>query len=447
MNRSKGVNKLMRTIEFKRDVPVVASYDVVVCGGGPAGFIAAISAARQGARTALIEQYGFFGGMATAGLVAPISVFNYNGELVIGGIPWEFVKRLEAMGGALIEQPLNNIAFDPELYKLCAQRMVKEAGVDMYMHSYLSGCVKENGAVRYALFENKNGTEALEGKVFIDATGDADLAYMAGVEMQPLGDAPLQPASFYFCLEGVDTDSELLQCMHHNKQGVNCQSEPMRAKLFELQKTMDMPNFGGPWFCTLLRDGCVAVNTTRAATNACDNRDFTRAECTLREDIFKITEILKANFEEFKNCRVSCVATQAGVRETRRIVGLHTITADEYLNAVQYPDNVSRGAHPIDIHSNHIYEQHVHFLKKAAYVPYRALVPKDVSNLLVAGRCISADRQAFASLRVQASAMGIGQAAGVAAGMVALNDEASKKVAEVDIETLQTNLRALGTVI
>lgn len=197
----------------------------------------------------------------------------------------------------------------------------------------------------------------------------------------------------------------------------------------------------------MLRDGCVTVNITRAATNACDNRDFARAECTLREDIFKLTDILKENFEEFKNCRVSCVATQAGVRETRRIVGLHTITADEYLNAVQYFDNVSRGAHPIDIHSNHIYEQHVHFLKKAAYVPYRALVSKDVPNLLAAGRCISADRQAFASLRVQASAMGIGQAAGVAAGMVALNDEASKKVADVDIEALQTDLRALGTVI
>lgn len=434
----------MQTIEVKRSVPVVASYDVVVCGGGPAGFIAAIAAAREGARTALIEQYGFLGGMATAGLVAPISVFSYNGQRVIGGIPWEFVERLEAMGGALIEQPLNNIAFDPELYKLCAQRMVLEAGIDPYMHSYLSGCIMENGSIRYAVFENKNGTEAIEGKVFIDATGDADLAHMAGVQMQPLGDAPLQPSSFYFCLDGVDTDSELLQCMHHNQQGVNCQSEPVRAKLFELQQVMDMPNFGGPWFCTLLRKGCVTVNITRRAADACDNRDFTQAECALREDIFKLTDILRANFEEFKNCRVSCVATQAGVRETRRVVGLHTITAEEYLNAFEYPDSVSRGCHPIDIHSTQIYKQDVHFLEKPAYVPYRSLVPVESPNLLVAGRCLSADRTAFASLRVQASAMGAGQAAGVAAAMCA---KSGTDTANVDIPALQNRLRSIGTVI
>lgn len=434
----------MQTIEVKRSVPVVASYDVVVCGGGPAGFIAAIAAAREGARTALIEQYGFLGGMATAGLVAPISVFSYNGQRVIGGIPWEFVERLEAMGGALIEQPLNNIAFDPELYKLCAQRMVLEAGIDPYMHSYLSGCIMENGSIRYAVFENKNGTEAIEGKVFIDATGDADLAHMAGVQMQPLGEAPLQPSSFYFCLDGVDTDSELLQCMHHNQQGVNCQSEPVRAKLFELQQVMDMPNFGGPWFCTLLRKGCVTVNITRRAADACDNRDFTQAECALREDIFKLTDILRANFEEFKNCRVSCVATQAGVRETRRVVGLHTITAEEYLNAFEYPDSVSRGCHPIDIHSTQIYKQDVHFLERPAYVPYRSLVPVESPNLLVAGRCLSADRTAFASLRVQASAMGAGQAAGVAAAMCAAENI---PVCDANISDLRARLKAMGTVI
>lgn len=434
----------MQTITQNRQIPVVGSYDVVVCGGGPAGFIAAIAAAREGARTALIERYGFMGGMATAGLVAPISVFSYNGARVIGGIPWEFVERLEAMGGALIEQPLNNIAFDPELYKLCAQRMVREAGVEVYMHSYLTGCTKDNGTISHVILENKNGAEAIEGKVFIDATGDADLAYMADVAMQPMDDAPLQPASFYFCLDGVDTDSELLQCMHHNQQGVNCQSEPVRARLHELQQTMEMPNFGGPWFCTLLRPGCVTVNITRKSTNACDNRDFTAAESAMREDIFVLTDLLRQNFEEFKNCHVSYVAPQAGVRETRCIKGLHTVTAEEYLNAYEYPDSVSRGCHPIDIHSNNAYKQEVRFLEKAAYVPYRALVPQNMENLLVAGRCLSADRTAFASLRVQASCMGVGQAAGVAAAMCAAEKISVKNA---DVNALRNRLRKLGTVI
>lgn len=435
----------MNSVTIKKDVPVAGSYDVVVCGGGPAGFIAAISAAREGARTAIIEQYGFFGGMATAGLVTPISVFSYNGGRVIGGIPWEFVERLEKMGGALVEQPLNNVAYDPELYKLCAQRMVKDAGADMYMHSYLSGCIKENGRIRYAVFENKNGTEAIEGRVFIDSTGDADLAFMAGVQMQPMNGELLQPASMYFVLSGVDTDSELIKtAMHHNRQGINCHCLPIREKLMEHAAELNIPDFGGPWFCTMLHDGVIAVNMTRTAANACDNRDFSRAECKLREDVFRMADILRGNFEEFKNCYVSSVAPQAGVRETRRILGKYTVTGAEYQNAYRYEDSISRGAHPIDIHAARGASQVADFLKMAAYVPYRALITEKFPNLLVAGRCLSADRAAFAALRVQASCMGMGQAAGVSAAMCARENA---NVQDMDVKALQSRLRALGAVI
>ena len=133
--------------ELRKIAPVVGDYDVVVVGGGPAGFIAAIAAARKGAKVALIERYGFLGGMATIGYVAPISVFAKNNELVIGGIPWEFVKRLESMGGAFIEWPKANIDFDIELYKLCCQRMVLEAGVELYMHSAMVGCEMDGKSI------------------------------------------------------------------------------------------------------------------------------------------------------------------------------------------------------------------------------------------------------------------------------------------------------------
>ena len=158
----------MEKIQFTREATVAGTYDVVVCGGGPAGFIAAIAAAREGAKTALIEQYGFLGGAATNSLVTPLSVFTYNGEKVIGGIPWEFLERLEKMGGGLIEKPLGNVAFDPELYKLCCQRMVLEAGIDLYLHSWLSGCQTERGRISHVFIENKNGTEALAAKAFIE---------------------------------------------------------------------------------------------------------------------------------------------------------------------------------------------------------------------------------------------------------------------------------------
>ena len=430
-------------LSLRKEVPVVGTYDVVVCGGGPAGFIAAIAAAREGARTALVEQYGFLGGAATNSLVAPLSVFTYNGEKVIGGIPWEFLERLEKMGGGLIEKPLGNVAFDPELYKLCCQRMVLEAGVDLYLHSWLSGCQTGQGRISHVFIENKNGTEALAGKVMIDATGDADLSHLAGVPMLPPG-RPLQPASTYFVLAGVDTESPLIaEAMHHNKQGVNCHCLPIREELMRRAKELGIPDFGGPWFCTLLHPGVVAVNMTRTQTDACDNRDYTAAECRLREDVYKMADILRENFPEFRNSYVSMVAPQAGVRETRRIQGVHVITGEEYVNGVRYPDSVSRGAHPIDIHSSAGATQSVTFLKQAAYVPYRALVANGFPNLLVAGRCISADRQAFASLRVQASCMGMGQAAGVAAAQ-AVRGETEVNVLQLDTKILASRLREIG---
>ena len=430
-------------LSLRKEVPVVGTYDVVVCGGGPAGFIAAIAAAREGARTALVEQYGFLGGAATNSLVTPLSVFTYNGEKVIGGIPWEFLERLEKMGGGLIEKPLGNVAFDPERYKLCCQRMVLEAGVDLYLHSWLSGCQTGQGRISHVFIDNKNGTEALAGKVMIDATGDADLSHLAGVPMLPPG-RPLQPASTYFVLAGVDTESPLIaEAMHHNKQGVNCHCLPIREELMRRAKELGIPDFGGPWFCTLLHPGVVAVNMTRTQTDACDNRDYTAAECRLREDVYKMADILRENFPEFRNSYVSMVAPQAGVRETRRIQGVHVITGEEYVNGVRYPDSVSRGAHPIDIHSSAGATQSVTFLKQAAYVPYRALVANGFPNLLVAGRCISADRQAFASLRVQASCMGMGQAAGVAAAQ-AVRGETEVNVLQLDTKILASRLREIG---
>ena len=435
--------EMKQEITITKQVPCVATYDTVVCGGGPAGFVAAIAAAREGAKVALVERFGFLGGMATAGLVAPLSVFTYSGERVIGGIPYEFIERLESMGGAYIEQPLGNVAFDAELYKLCVQRMVLEAGVSLYTNSYVSGVECDGGRLTHVIIENKNGTEALSAKCFIDCTGDGDIAYMAGVPMQErAAGVPLQPLSTYFVLAGVDTSSPRInEAMHHNKQGVNCHCLPLRERLLELQEELNIPTFGGPWFCTMLHEGVVAVNMTRTAGDACDNRNYMEAECRLREDVFRMAAILRDNFEEFRNCYVAAVATQAGIRETRRIRGCHTITAEEYRTAYRYADSVSRGAHPIDIHSTDGSSQKTEFLESPAYVPYRALYAAGFPNLLVAGRSLSAEREAFASLRVQASCMGTGQAAGVAAAMAA---KADCGVGEVDVEALVERLREIG---
>jgi len=421
-----------------REIPVIAEYDVVVCGGGPSGFIAAIAAARGGARVALVERLGFLGGMATASLVAPISVFNYNDRRIIDGIPWEFIERLVEIGGAREEKPVGNITFSPEKYKLIAQRMVLEAGVSLYFHSYLTGCKKEGNRLTHIIIDNKNGAEAIAGKYFIDCTGDADLSHQAGVPMQPMR-SELQPASLIFMLGGVDIDS--LPMIRHSKQGVNYHDLDMRKVLEEMNKKHKLPQFGGPWYCGVLDHGLVLVNMTRTYANMADNRQATSTECLLREDVFTFVDLLKKHVRAFKDAYLVMTAPQTGTRETRRIQGVHTLTGEEYIEARDFPDAISRGCHPVDIHSSSSNNQRCEFLKDAAFVPYRCLIAPNFPNLLVGGRAFSADGVSSASVRVQASVMGLGQAAGVAAALCA---QSGTDVSDVDITELRKILIAYG---
>ena len=431
----------MNQITQTREIPVTASCDVVVCGGGPGGWIAAVAAARMGARTALIERNGFAGGMATAGLVVPISVFVYSGELVCGGIPWEFVQRMVDLGGAQVEKPLGNVAHDPEIYKLAAQRMLLESGVHLHYHSVLTGCRQEGGHLTHVIVDTKSGPQAIEARYVIDSTGDGDLCAMMGVPMQE-NTLPLQPASLCFCLGGVDTDR--LEHIHHDTQGVNMQDEGMQKVLRELERAGKIPTFGGPWFCHLLRDGSVIVNMTRMEADMTDPLQATEVECKLREDVHTFTALLREHFPAFKNARLLYTAQQAGVRETRHVRGVHVLTGEEYLSAVHFPDAVARSAHPIDIHSGGDSQQRCTFLEKAAYIPYRSLIIPGFDNLLVASRCFSGDQIASASVRVQAPVMCLGQAAGAAAAQCA---KAGASVHDADVPALQETLRSWGAAI
>lgn len=434
----------MEKIKQEREIPVVGKYDVVVCGGGPGGIMAAIAAARGGAKTCLIERYGFLGGMATAGLVAPISVFNYNGRRIINGLPWEFVERLEQIGGAREEKPLGNITFSPEKYKLVAQRMLKEAGVDIYFHSYITGVGMDKNAgsnrIEYVIIDNKNGAEAVAGKYFIDATGDSDLAAMAGVPMQPVK-GQLQPASLIFMLSGVDTDA--LPMIRHSQQGVNYHDLMIRDLFTKLREegTEDVPMFGGPWYCGILADGIVLVNMTRHFADMTDNRVAGDMECLLRENAHRYTELLRKYIPAFKNAELIATAPMTGIRETRRIKGAHTLTGEEYLEAIDFEDSVARGCHPVDIHSANSTNQRCQFMKDARFVPYRSLYATEYPNMLVAGRNFSADEVASASVRVQASVMGLGQAAGTAAAMCV---EGNTDVNGIDTDELRRRLVNMG---
>ena len=416
-------------ITVTKEITVMASYDVIVCGGGPAGIIAALAAARNGAKTALVERYGFLGGAATASLVNPISVFKSNGEQVIRGIPWEFVERLSELGGALDDYENGNVPVDAEKYKLVAQRMLIESGVKLFLHSYISDVVREGNALSHIVINNKNGTVALAGKYFIDCTGDADVCSLTGFPMQELPDKnEMQPASLGFRLGGVKLD--LVTGLHPRTPGAKFQMYSVREKFESLEGIEEIPNFGGPWFCTVLNDeaGIVNVNITRTAANATDGESVTETECKLREDVFRLFELLKKYIPAFADSYLIHSATQVGFRESRRIKGNHILTADEYVDAIHFEDSVARGAHPIDIHRAVDSKQDVRFLSRAGYVPYRSMISDEFDNIIVAGRCISADRATFASIRVQATAMALGQAAGTAAALCLKNGCSVNKV-------------------
>lgn len=420
----------MKTVNLNKQVPIVGTYDVVVVGGGPSGFVAAISAARLGCSTALVERLGFLGGTASAGLVMPISGFYHKEKRVIGSIPWEFIQRLQALGGAVVEMPKGHISANVELYKLVAQRMVQEAGVTLYTNALLSHCETEDSAISHIIIESKNGSEAMKAGCFIDATGDADLCHMAGVPMQERDE--LQPMSLCFVLEGVDVTTPLLRdSIHHDgKGGRPSANAEIRAYLLECVEQGKLRQFGGPWFNTLVQGGGIAVNVTRSAGDGADRESMTRAELQLREDMFTIVSLLKEKYPEFRPCSIVSSGINAGVRETRRIRGLYTLTGTDLREGRSVPCPVARCTHPMDIHRAASSQQTLVRLEQAAGVPHTAMIPQGSRNLIAAGRCISADREAFASLRVQGTLMSVGEGAGILAALACREDCSVADVAE-----------------
>ena len=432
-------------IPYSRELPLIGQFDVLVCGGGPAGIAAAVTAAENGAHVAMIEQNSYLGGMATGGCVNPMSEFSYKGERVIGGFAWRFAQELIKANGAILEEPRGNLSFNPEIYKLVAQRLVQQAGITLFTNTFVADCICDSDMLHQIIVANKNGLQAISGHYVIDTTGDADVAFHAGVPTLP-NTRPAQPASLIFCLANVDTTTPRMHIIHQKNNNIHHSAGFIRELFEKLRgEGVDVPQFGGPWFCSTVDDGCVTVNMSRSAMDAVDATDYQRATAELRENVFRFVGLLKQHVPEFKNCVISSIAPMTGVRQSRRIQGKHILTGTEYLAATHFTDAIARACHPVDIHLPSGDGQILHYPEIAAYIPFRSLQPEGVSNLLVAGRPISADEDAFAGVRVQATCMETGEAAGLAAALCV--QKGNLPLDSLDITEVVRKIREGGTIL
>ena len=416
-------------------------YDIIVIGGGFAGTAAAIAAARQGRHVLLIEKYNCLGGAAVFDLVNPfMRYWDYTEGrrekiMLSRGIFTEMLDRIEAEGGF---RAGSRQAFNEEILKIVLNRMAIESGVSLLFGTVLVGAERDGNAIRSITVSNVSGTYQMSADRYIDATGDANLAMLAGFDYRVgrESDGLCQPMTLCFRLGNVDHE-KYLAC----KPEINPLYKKLRA-----EGKIQNPREDVLVFNTVL-DGILHFNTTRVVkldpTNA---EDVTKAEIMAREQVFEMINFLRENFEAFRDCVLLATGMQIGARESRMIVGEYTLTQEDLLACTRFPDSIAVCNYDIDIHSpDGSGTSHYYFPDGQYYtIPYRTLIPKGAENLLVTGRCVSATHEAQASLRIMPTVATLGEAAGIAA---AISCESGKPVSEIDVAHLRETLRQVGAKI
>ncbi len=443
---------LFKTIEEPaRQIPLYGEYEVVVLGGGPAGIAAGVAAARAGRRTLLIERYGFLGGMGTAAGVTNFCGLhaNVHGTMhrVVQGIASELLARIDRLGGLnaphLVLGKILAQAYDTAAYKIAADDLLAHHKVDILFHALGAGVVMhDERRINALLVETKAGRQAVRSEIFIDCSGDGDLAAWAGAPFE-VGDADghmLYP-SMMFRLNGIDPDKageawRTIPALMAQAEAAGTHRFPRKGAIVRPQRS------GIEWrvnFTQLAREDGRAIN-------GLEPDDLTRGEIEGRRQAVQAFEFLRT-VPGFEKSYIVDLPPQLGIRETRRIIGGHQLSGEDVLGCASFEDSIGVNGWPIEAHvSGDVIFKFPPIPELRGYneLPYRMLLPQGVDNLLVAGRCAAMTHEGQSAARVSGACFAMGEAAGMAAGLSLSGNTIPRDIA---VEKLQQVLKQEGAFI
>jgi hypothetical protein len=427
--------KAVKKIFFDREIPVRYDVDVFIAGGGPAGVAAAVAASKQGSRVFLAEGHSCFGGMGTAGLVPWFSPFTDGINFLAGGVGQEIFNRLDLKHG-------KTLAINAEHLKRVYDDLVTEAGVAFNFHTNLIDVQREGKRVSHAICNSKSGIFAVKARAFVDCTGDGDLAAMSGAAFEKGDkDGTLMPGTLCSLWSNIDWEN---RSSNHRE---------MLEQAFA-DGVFSLPDRHVPGMASI-GHGVAGANIGHIYDlDGTDDDSITKGLLRGRKIIPEFELYYKKYLKGYENMTLVATASLLGVRETRRISGDYVMTLDDFKNRAVFEDEIGRYSYPVDIHPNKndagAYKLFLDEITNLRYkhgesygISYRALVPKGLDNVFVAGRCISADRYMQSSTRVMPACFITGQAAGAAAAMLACSG-GKATVHNIDIKSLQRKLKDIG---
>ncbi len=450
----------------------IVRYDVAVLGGGPGGMAAAAAAARQGAKVVLVERLGYLGGQMASGL--PFLAFlDMHKRQVVGGLAQKFVDDLIALDGTAGHRycpfHLSSTTVNPFYSRIICFQWAKDYGIDLLMHCEVSGTKVEEERLTAVTVTGKGHEVEIQAKVFIDATGDGDVAYMAGAEYEKGQEdsGVLQPASLMFNLGGVDFDKFCDFIAAHPEE------LPYNMGLTHVREGYDADFFrGNPGHiffglnhmveklrkegkCPIKRDtviyirlpmpGHVAVNTIRVQNfDGSDVHDLSRGEQEAHLQILPLIKMLQENVPGFEACYMTSINAVIGVRESRRVMGIRKLTGQDCIDGKVPEDTIALYSYFIDIHNGAGEGTYTKTIEEPYGVPYGCMISKNIDGLMMAGRCVSVDAVAFGSTRIMTLCMAMGEAAGIGAALSVQKAVSPKEVAPQEVREI---LRANGGIL